>query len=115
MSEMRERSDGMRSFEKLREELAARLEALAKRQQKLDRDLRRLADPDSQERAQEAENDEVLVDLELQGREEIARVRAALERIESGTFGTCDRCGEEITDARLEALPETGLCIDCAV
>jgi len=105
----------MRSFEKAHEELAARLDMLEKRQDKLDRDLRRLADPDSQERAQEAENDEVLVDLELQGRAEIVQVRAALERIESGTFGVCDLCGEEISDGRLEAVPYTGLCIDCAV
>jgi len=105
----------MRSFEKVRDELAARLENLERRQQKLERDLRKLANPDSQERAQEAENDEVLVDLELQGRAEISQVRAALGRIDSGTFGTCDRCGEEISDGRLEAVPYTGVCIDCAV
>ena len=105
----------MRSFEKVRDELAARLENLERRQQKLERDLRKLANPDSQERAQEAENDEVLVDLELQGRAEISQVRAALGRIDSGTFGTCDRCGEEISDGRLEAVTYTGVCIDCAV
>jgi len=104
----------MRSFDKIRDELTTRLDVLENRQEKLNRDLRRLANPDSQERAQEAENDEVLVDLEEQGRQEISQIRAALARIESGTFGTCDRCGEEIAEGRLEALPFTGVCIDCA-
>lgn len=38
----------------------------------------------------------------------------ALERIEKGTYGTCTRCGEEIPAGRLEIMPETPLCIQCA-
>jgi len=38
---------------------------------------------------------------------------AALERIEGGTFGTCEKCGKPIGDERLEALPYATQCIDC--
>jgi len=40
-------------------------------------------------------------------------VRAALERIRDGEFGLCERCGEPITPARLEALPWATLCREC--
>jgi DnaK suppressor protein len=38
----------------------------------------------------------------------------ALRRFEEGTYGTCERCGREISVQRLEALPHARLCIDCA-
>ena len=40
-------------------------------------------------------------------------VEGALERIEAGTYGTCQRCGKPISEERLEALPYAELCIDC--
>jgi DnaK suppressor protein len=43
----------------------------------------------------------------------IAKIKEALERIESGTYGICEMCGEEISEARLKARPVTTLCIDC--
>ena len=43
----------------------------------------------------------------------ISKIDKALERVEDGTFGICEECGEEITDARLKARPVTTLCIDC--
>jgi DnaK suppressor protein len=44
----------------------------------------------------------------------ITDIDRALEKIESGTYGLCDGCGERIGDARLEALPAASLCVDCA-
>ena len=38
----------------------------------------------------------------------------ALARIEDGTYGACVRCGEPIAEARLDALPWTPLCRNCA-
>ena len=51
----------------------------------------------------------------LRGREKVFldKIQKALERINDGTFGTCDECGEEINLKRLEARPETTLCIRC--
>jgi DnaK suppressor protein len=43
----------------------------------------------------------------------VAKVQAALGRIEAGTFGVCETCGRPISSARLKARPVTTLCIDC--
>ena len=43
----------------------------------------------------------------------IGKIREALERIDEGTFGTCDDCGEDISVKRLKARPVTTQCIDC--
>jgi DnaK suppressor protein len=43
-----------------------------------------------------------------------AEVAAALDRVEQGTFGKCQRCGRDIGDGRLQALPYTRYCVDCA-
>jgi RNA polymerase-binding transcription factor DksA len=40
-------------------------------------------------------------------------VRAALLRIETGTFGTCADCGKKISKERLDALPYTPCCVSC--
>lgn len=42
----------------------------------------------------------------------LAAIDAALGRIDDGTFGRCERCGQEIEPERLEALPWATLCID---
>ena len=42
----------------------------------------------------------------------LARIDAALKRIDEGTYGTCRVCGREIGAERLEARPWTDLCID---
>jgi DnaK suppressor protein len=51
----------------------------------------------------------------LRGREKtfLDKIDRALRKIEDGTFGTCEACGEEISVKRLEARPETSLCIKC--
>jgi DnaK suppressor protein len=43
----------------------------------------------------------------------IGKIRAALERIEDGSFGICESCGEEIALKRLKARPVTSHCISC--
>jgi RNA polymerase-binding protein DksA len=42
----------------------------------------------------------------------LAEIDAALARIENGTFGICERCGDPIAPERLEALPWATLCIE---
>lgn len=51
----------------------------------------------------------------LRGREKtfLSKIDHALTRIESGMFGICEECEEEISLKRLEARPETTLCIRC--
>ena len=43
-----------------------------------------------------------------------ARLTRALEKIEEGTYGTCDSCGAEIPVGRLRIAPESALCVKCA-
>lgn len=54
-------------------------------------------------------------ELRIRDRERklIPKIKDALDRIEEGTFGICDECGEEISRERLKARPVTTLCIDC--
>jgi len=51
----------------------------------------------------------------LRGREKhfLDKIEQALRKIEDGSFGACEECGEEISTKRLEARPETSLCIRC--
>jgi DnaK suppressor protein len=41
------------------------------------------------------------------------KIDKALAKIEDGTFGTCEECGDEIGTKRLEARPVTDLCVKC--
>lgn len=43
----------------------------------------------------------------------IKKIKEALNRIENGTFGACEQCGEDITIKRLQVRPVTTQCIDC--
>lgn len=53
--------------------------------------------------------------LRLRGREQrlLKKIDEAVDRIENGTFGICEDCGEEIDIKRLYARPVTTMCIDC--
>jgi DnaK suppressor protein len=41
-------------------------------------------------------------------------VEKALAKLDQGTYGICERCGKPISSARLQAMPATAYCIDCA-
>jgi RNA polymerase-binding protein DksA len=55
------------------------------------------------------------LDATLEGNEErlLQAIDSALQRIENGTYGICQTCGQPIGAERLEALPWTTQCIDC--
>jgi len=55
--------------------------------------------------------------LRLRGREQrlLKKIDEAIERIDNGTFGICDDCGDEIDFKRLEARPVTTMCIQCKI
>lgn len=58
---------------------------------------------------------ELGITLRMRDREAklIRKITDALERLEDGTFGICEECGEEIPLKRLMARPVTTLCIEC--
>lgn len=55
-----------------------------------------------------------VADLLERTRAELHTLDAARERLATGTYGTCLRCGHPITAERLDALPATTTCIQCA-
>jgi DnaK suppressor protein len=42
------------------------------------------------------------------------RIERALQKLDEGSYGICDRCGEAIPPGRMEAAPESVLCVACA-
>ncbi len=54
---------------------------------------------------------ELAIQRALRG--DLEDIEGALMRIEAGNYGVCMRCGNAIGPARLEALPQAPLCIDC--
>ncbi|HET7014024.1 MAG TPA: TraR/DksA family transcriptional regulator [Streptosporangiaceae bacterium] len=51
--------------------------------------------------------------LTYNARELLAQTERAIARIESGTYGSCESCGEPIGKARLQAFPRATLCVRC--
>ena len=51
--------------------------------------------------------------LEKQTRASLAEVEHALEKLNKGTYGLCDVCGQPISPERLEAMPQANLCMTC--
>jgi DnaK suppressor protein len=60
--------------------------------------------------AEQGENKALLNQL----REQLGEIERALAKFESGTYGTCERCGQPIAEPRLEAMPATRYCIQHA-
>jgi DnaK suppressor protein len=52
--------------------------------------------------------------LTERGQTLLRQIDDALERIDAGTFGECERCSTDIGHGRLKAMPTAALCIDCA-
>ncbi len=69
--------------------------------------------PDPNDRAS-VESDRSF-ELRIRSRERklMSKVDEAIARIEEGSYGVCDSCGEDITIQRLEARPVAKFCIDC--
>ena len=51
--------------------------------------------------------------LEKRATDQLAEVEHALHKFQEGTYGLCESCGQPIDPARLEALPQAGLCMGC--
>jgi DnaK suppressor protein len=69
--------------------------------------------PDPTDRASLESDRNFLLRIRDRERKLIVKIREALERIEKGSFGICEVCGEEISEERLKARLVTTLCIDC--
>lgn len=105
---------------KVRSELAAEAEGLREDIQRAESDIAsRLGDAvgdagddqaDTGAKAYEREHE---LALTHNARELLAQTERALQRIDEGTYGTCESCGEPIGKARLQAFPRAVLCVSC--
>ncbi|MDD9902021.1 MAG: TraR/DksA family transcriptional regulator [Rhodospirillaceae bacterium] len=104
----------MLDTEKMKQALEARRQVLSAKAEEIEGELRTPGDPDFAEQATAAEGDEVLEGLENSALLEIAKINAALARIENGSFGQCTICGAPVGEKRLETIPHAAQCISCA-
>lgn len=95
-------------------ELEARLAQLQGRLASIEAELDSHDSKDWEDLATEREGDEVLERLGQGGQSEIRMIEAALARIAAGDYGHCARCGGDIGEARLDVLPYTPFCKECA-
>ncbi len=106
-----QKTSNLETYRKLLEQRAATLDA---RMHEIEADLDTPASADWEDRAIEREDDEMLETMGAHDQVERAQVQAALARLDAGTFGVCQMCGEEILEERLKLLPHTPFCKDCA-
>ena len=102
------------AHEELKAVLEGRLVELQKRLASIKKDVTQAHSGDSAEQAQERENDEVVDAIGNETAQSIRVIQSALERIDDGSYGICESCGEEIAPGRLEAIPEATRCVNCA-
>lgn len=95
-------------------ELQSRLAMLEGRVEEVEATLRSEHSANFSEQAHEREDDEVLERLEEEAMHEIVAIKAAIGRIDDGTYGSCVNCGEDIAEKRLQVLPYANKCVDCA-
>ncbi len=69
--------------------------------------------PDPTDRANLESDRNFLLRIRDRERKLIGKIKEALARIDDGTFGICEECGEDISEERLKARPMATLCIDC--
>jgi len=100
--------------DELREILETKKQELTARLERINANLRRGYEADSKERAKQLEDNEVVDALGNEAREELAKISAALQRLDTGDYGICVECGLPINKGRLEVYPYADECIDCA-
>ena len=79
----------------------------------LRKDLRNMAEPSADEADVDAYEREKTWALVQRLERKLESIDHALRIAQSGTYGICENCGNRIDPARLEALPEATLCLDC--
>ncbi len=105
----------MLNQEQFKSNLMALKQEATHRIKSIDRDIRHEGmTADWTEQATERENDEVLQSLGNTAQQELAMINTALKRIEAGEYFNCSVCGEDIPPARLELLPFSSQCVNCA-
>lgn len=102
------------SFTSIKKSLLKRRAELVSEIADRDSEVAKVTIEDEEDKPFERLDDEVLSALSSADRDEVAQIDAALSKIEDGTYGICEQCGDTILTERLEAIPFATLCISCA-
>ncbi len=105
----------MEHFDNLKLKLTERKAKLEDLLNRVENSARRQLDKSYEEQAIQRENEEVLTSLDNSLNQEFEDIEKALFRFEAGTYGICESCNSQISATRLEALPHTSKCINCAI
>ena len=97
-----------------RQTLENKLVELEDRLVHVKKDATKSVSHDFAEQATERENDEVLDEIARETQMSIEEIRLALRWLEGENYGRCRSCGNDIEPARLDVLPSTTLCVECA-
>jgi DnaK suppressor protein len=102
----------LNTFRKL---LSARLEELLMEAERTKNTVKGSEEPSSDaiEQASDQFDREILLRLRDRESKLMIKIKDVLEKIDNGTFGICEECGEEISLKRLRARPMATLCIEC--
>jgi len=104
------------NMDAIKDRLIARREEIRGERREIDRRRKELHEPEV-EMEEQAQKEKMALKLEQQDqrtRDELKLVNDALVRMEAGTWGMCETCGEDIDPQRLEAIPWTKTCLGCA-
>lgn len=107
----------MDKYPEIERQLRERLAELTLRVDDVEGNLRHTHEPleaDFAEQAVSTENDDVLQALDTAMRKEYYEIVAVLQRMELGSYGNCESCGEAIALPRLKAVPSARECVACA-
>ena len=113
MSRLGTRRTGVTSIEDRKRQLEDRMAELTEAQARLEEDRDEVTEAELAGEVEEPDDDLTgAIDDVRSG--EMRGIRAALDRIEAGTYGICTRCEQPIEEERLDLLPHTPFCSDCA-
>ena len=107
----------MKQYDEVKQQLLTLLEEQNTRLDRITNNVRHSDTPlekDFAEQATQNENNEVMDYLGNSARTEIAMIKQAIARIDSGQYGICELCDEPISPQRLAAVPYSITCIKCA-
>jgi RNA polymerase-binding transcription factor DksA len=104
----------MKNLATRKRELLARRAEIEGRLEGIEAELDSHNAQDWEDLATERETDEVLEGIGVSGQHELRMIEAALKRMDDGEYGYCVKCGAEIGQERLDVVPFTPHCRNCA-
>lgn len=105
----------MKNTSKYKQQIETRIKELRNRLLAVESALDEPTSADLDDQSIEVEDDVVLETVGRAGVQEIVWLEKAMDRIQKGTYGICQKCDEEISPARLNAVPYALLCQNCAI